>query len=95
MHDLLDSGDAGRAFAGDGYQQFLASPAGVGPDAFAQPAASIGGEAGMSADPFANYQGPRPSERAIQVLIGNPALADEFERKYGPGSASFVLSQPR
>lgn len=92
---LTESAMASRAFAGDGYQQFLASPAGVGPDAFAQPAASIGGEAGMSADPFANYQGPRPSERAIQVLVGNPALADEFERKYGPGSASQILSQPR
>jgi hypothetical protein len=45
-------------------------------------------------DPFSYYGLPKPSQIAINALKGNPGLAGDFERKFGPGSAAQVLAEP-
>lgn len=49
----------------------------------------------MQGDPNAYYGMPKPSQTAISALKGNPALASEFNQKYGQGSAEEILAEPR
>lgn len=44
--------------------------------------------------PFQNFTGPRPTEEHIKALIGNPATASDFNRRYGAGQAEIILATP-
>lgn len=71
---------------------------GAAESAFAQFGNRLGDEiptAPAQGDPFSYYGLPKPSQTAINALRGNPALAADFERKFGPGSAAEVLAEPR
>ena len=53
-------------------------------------AAQLGAMAGASRPPL-----PQPPYQAIQLLISQPGLAADFDRKYGPGSAARILADRR
>jgi len=53
-------------------------------------AAQLGAMAGASRPPM-----PEPPYQAIQLLISQPGLAADFDRKYGPGSAARILADRR
>lgn len=82
---LTEANMATRAFAGDYAGEPLAQmgiterPAVPG-----QPAAP---------DPFVNLGLKRPPQRAIDHLKANPALAVQFDDKYGQGTSALILSE--
>lgn len=73
----------GGDFVGDPFRQYQGRPAGED-----QGAPMSAGEAG----PAITSGMRKPPQRAIELLLSNPALAPQFNSKYGPGAAESILS---
>lgn len=74
----------GGDFVGDPVRQYYGRPAGED-----QGAPMSAGEAG----PAITGGMRKPPQRAIEMLMSNPALAPQFEAKYGPGTSAPYLNQ--
>lgn len=85
MQFLDEVNAATQAFGGD----FVGQPAqqyGTNARATAQPVPD-------AATPTQLYGMKQPPQAAVNLLLSNPALAPDFERKYGTGSAALIFAE--